>query len=223
MTNHQFNIGDIVTPKPADRVRVEMRAGVAKFGEYRVESVGRFAVNIRPVTPSSLPSGPVTVDADQLVLKTKSSREVVRVEGQEIHPDDIKVGDTIRVSKVNGEMTMMHDATVKKIKRQTDNKNYGALLFYTECQRINWGGGSDETFTLINAVKPRDLLMEKLEAAEGGTAVYSGGLIARKSKMAPNYWDVFNADGVRGLNTAQLREKLKLWNDTAEFMSPEKS
>lgn len=222
MTAHPFKIGDIVTPKPADRVRVEMRAGVAKFCEYRVESVGRFVVNIRPVTPSALPSGPVTVDVDQLVLKPKPSREVVRIEGQEIHPDDIKVGDTIRVSKVNGEMTMMHDATVKKIKRQTDTKNYGTLLFYTEYQRINWASGSDETFTLLKAVAPRDLLMEKLVAAEGGTAVYSAGLIARKSKMDSNYWDVFNADGVRGLNTAQLRERLKLRNDTADFMVPDK-
>lgn len=261
MLTNPFKPGDLVVPAAGEINWVQSNAGLAKFGEYFIDTVdgqhvtvrasgaetatqfkflhNRFTllfklgdtVRVRKESFSTtsrrfhntdltvdlvtadrirvMDEGGSTLNADKNVFRIV--RKQVRVEGAEIKPENIKVGDTIRVSKVSGKMTMIHEAVVGDIKRQTDTKNFGNLLFYTErfsdtAQRINWSKDSDETFTLVKAAPERDVLLDRLVGSLAGQVITYRETWARKH--GDEAWDVVVQGRLSVLSTDNLRTNI---------------
>lgn len=201
--NHDFKVGDLIEPRSNDSYGVEFLCGRSKTGKYEVTSITSSTVYVRPEGTHSIAT---SINASKFLPKVR------RVEGEEIKPENIKVGDTIRVSKVSGKMTMIHEAVVGDIKRKTDTKHYGTLLFYTEqfthtAQRINWGKDADETFTLIKAVPERDKLADRLVGALGGQTITFRESLARKQN--DEKWTMLTGAVVNIMTTEGLRTYIK--------------
>lgn len=201
MTN-PFKVGDLIEPLTNQSHSIEFWCGRSKTGKFEVTSTTSTNVYVRPEGTHSISTS---------VSASKFKPLARRVEDAEIKPEDIKVGDTIRVSKVSGKMTMIHEAVVGEIKRQTDTKNLGTLLFYTErfsstSQRINWGKSTDEVFTLLKAAPERDLLLDRMVAAPAGQVITFREVLARK--CSDDRWEAIYDGGVATLFTGNLRTQI---------------
>lgn len=199
---HSFRTGDLMEPKDQYVENIGYYSGFSKTGKYEVVGVNTHSVRVRPEGSS---------DSSTTVFDDSKFKPLVRrVEGEQILPEHIEVGDTIRVSKISGDMTMIHEAVVGHIVRQTDTKNLGTLLFRTSkmhtAQRINWGGGSDETFTLLKAVPERDVLLDRLTGAKAGQVVTYRDSLARKHN--DEKWDVVFASRASVVSTTSLRDTI---------------
>jgi hypothetical protein len=180
-----FKIGDIVTPTHEDLPTVQKWAGVAVDNKYKVVSVIEQFNEIRvqpiPATTGHMP---------EAFMMKRFTLATYRVEGKEIKPAAIKVGDEILVSKTRDGFTQMRQGVVGSTKRQSHNRaigNEGAILFFTEGpyndakDRLNWGENSGETFTLVKAAPDVDLLLERLTNSTLGQVVTFGTYLARRN------------------------------------------
>lgn len=200
---HSFRIGDLIEPKDSYAENIAYYSGVSKSGKYEVVGVNTHSVRVRPEGSS---------DSSTTVFDDSKFKPLVRrVEGEQILPEHIKVGDVVRVSKVSGAMTMIHEAEVGLINRQTDTKNFGTLIFHTKgdhrAQRINWGGGSGETFTLLKAAPERDLLLERLISSPDRQVIQFRSVLARK--RGKTVWDIYVTDTVTTGTSQEVRDMIK--------------
>jgi len=205
-----FNIGDIVTPASAYHLSVVRDyTGMVKDDLYTVTRINDAYGEIRVSR----------TDTQQEVGTFSTSRfklAPVRVEGMEIRPEDIKVGDEILVTKTRDGFTQMRQGVVGGTKRQSHNRaigNEGAILFYTKGEysdtkdRLNWGEYSGEVFTLIKAAPERDLLLDRLVGSIGGTAILFRESLARKQN--DEKWTMVTGANLNVMTTEGLRTYIK--------------
>ena len=225
------------------RVRLDSVAGERDFRDSSLELVpspkvddlveitkptGKWTAQQGHVVSVNAPWVIVDLDYEKVSFDVKDVRVIeslgpVRVEGKEIKPQDIKVGDEIRVSRTSGGMTSTRQGVVAKVQKFPSSRHKNPYLFNVlngqyAGARLNWDE-ADETYTLIKAAPKVDEVLEALKAAEGGTAVYFGSHMARKSGMS-EWWDVYSATGLFGKGTPELRGLIG--KSHFQFLKPQK-
>lgn len=213
-TMSDIKIGDIVTPTAADLPTVQKWAGPSQGNQYRVtnlsEQFSEIFVQPIPAIPGRRP---------EAFMVTRFKTVVARVEGNEIRPQDIKVGDEILVTRKTMGLSHMRQAVVKEIK--THNDRYGTTLsFQTEHrQKINWGQdhAESEVFTLIKAAPDKDLVLEGLVQAGTGQVITFGTYLARRN--ANTSWTIL--DGVDTTVESAFRLRGLIGEAEVKWMKPE--
>lgn len=177
-TMSDIKIGDIVKPTAENLPTVQKWAGPSQGNRYRVTNLSeQFSeIFVQPI-PAIAGRKPEAFMATRFELVTD------RVEGEEILPKYIKVGDEILVTRVgHDKITHTRQAVVGNIKENNDQ--YGrTLVFQSEVRagKINWGQDFTETFTLIKAAPDKDLLLERLTNSTLGQVVTFGTYLARRN------------------------------------------
>lgn len=171
-------IGDIVKPTGENLPTVQKWAGPSQGNKYKVVNLSeQFSeIFVQPI-PAIAGRKP------EAFMVTRFEKVVARVEGNEIRPQDIKVGDEILVTRNTMGLSHMRQAVVKDIKEHNDR--YGKTLsFQTEHrQKINWGQdhAESEVFTLVKVAPEKDLLLERLTFAGTGQVITYGQMLARRN------------------------------------------
>lgn len=187
--SNQFKYGDIIEPKPGDIERVDRFAGKSLSGRYEVTRADDVNVWVRP-------EGTLNMSVGLLSERFKTPSR--RVEGAEIAPADIEVGDEILVTRTGHNITHMRQGIVGGIARQDHSGNGGLLLktkgqYHGSGERLNWGLEFTETIVLVKAVPERDVLLDKLVGAVGGQVITYRGSLARKRNE--ERWEVLTEKG----------------------------
>lgn len=195
----QFNVGDIVTPNPQDANFVRTYVGESNDGNYTVMEVDGSLMRVRGT--GKLENGRAVNDFRFKLVVLK------RVEGMEIAPAEIQIGDEILVKRVGADKIVhTRQAVVGKIKENNDR--YGRTLVFHSAGdhrsgKINWGQGFTETFTLIKAVPERDKLLDRLVGSLAGQVITYRETWARKH--GDEAWDVVVMGRLSVLSTDHLR------------------
>lgn len=170
-------IGDIVKPTGENLPTVQKWAGPSQGNKYKVVNLSeQFSeIFVQPI-PAIAGRKP------EAFMVTRFEKVVARVEGNEIRPQDIKVGDEILVKREGYDrITHMRQGTVKTIKENKDR--YGTTLVFLSEQggKLNWGQDFTETFTLVKTAPEKDLLLERLTFAGTGQVITYGQMLARRN------------------------------------------
>lgn len=177
-TMSDIKIGDIVKPTAENLPTVQKWAGPSQGNKYQVTNVSnQFSeIFVQPI-PAIAGRKP------EAFMVTRFELVAERVEGKEILPKDIKVGDEILVTRTGHDgIKHTRQAVVGHIKENNDR--YGkTLVFQTEDYRgkINWGQDFTESFTLVKAAPEKDLLLERLTFAGTGQIITYGTYLARRN------------------------------------------
>lgn len=197
-----FNVGDIVTANPQDANFVRTYVGEPANGNYTVTEVDGSLIRVR---------GNGVGGTGRLVNDFRFKRVVLkRVEGGEIEPAGIQIGDEILVKRVGADKIVhTRQAVVGKIKENNDR--YGRTLVFHSAGdhrsgKINWGQGFEETFTLIKAVPERDTLLDRLVGSLAGQVITYREIWARKH--GDEKWDVVVLGRLSTLSTENLRTNI---------------
>ena len=213
----KFKVGDKVKPKAEELESVIGFAGESPDGTYTVTSVsGSDYVRVKSFLKFVRQNGESLTIRDNRFVKVSE-----RMEGTEVQPIDIRVGDEILVTRTGSDgITHTRQAVVGNIEERNDR--YGKTLSFQSVIRggkINWGQDFTETFTLIKSAPKRDLLLERLTAADKGQVITFREVLARK--QVKENWDVFVTGALTDSATVDLRgligESEVLW------MKPEKT
>lgn len=211
-----FKTGDKVRPFGGDKLFVENYCGVSLDGTYTVSYVSEQLVRL--TCADSFASTGRGISHTRLKLVEK-----VRIEGAEISPADIEIGDEILVTRTGHNITHMRKGVVGEIARQ-NHSGLDALLFKTEGQyhgsgeRLNWGMDYTETIVLVKAVPERDKLLDRLVGALAGTVVTYRESWARKH--GDEKWDVVVLGRLSIVNTDVLRNNIS--DSPVTFLTAEK-
>lgn len=201
-----FNVGDKVTAYPMDEGFVRSYAGRPDSdGTYTVTAIVNQLVR---VTGSEKMMFPRSISYTRFRLHAP-----VRVEGEEISPADIQIGDEILVTREGHNITHMRQGVVGEIARQ-NHSGLDALLFKTKGQyhgsgeRLNWGMDYTETIVLVTAVPERDVLLDRLVGSLAGQVISFRGSLSRKRN--DEFWDTLTGagSGVSGDSTVALRQHI---------------
>lgn len=197
----KFQIGDSVEPTPENKPFFEGIITPFEDGTYKVSVIQPHYIQVTDKYGHLSPSYWATR------FQFPATK---RVEGKEIKPADIKVGDEVLVTMSNAGITHTRQAVVHEIKRQTDTKNFGTLLFFAKDSRgfkgsrLNWGKDHpNEAFTLVKAAPERDVLLDRLTGALAGQVITFRETWARKH--GDEMWDVVVKGRLSVLSTDNLR------------------
>lgn len=214
---NNFKAGDIVRPNRVDENFVRTYAGPTADGTYTVLSSEGHMLRLQPNGFEGSATGRGISDSRFTMILP------IRVEGAEIAPADIQIGDEILVTRTGHEITHMRQGIVGEIARQNHSGNDGLLLktkgqYSGSGERLNWGMEFTETIVLVKAVPERDVLLDRLVGALAGQVITYRESWARKH--GDEKWDVVVLGRLSIVNTDVIRTNISA--SPVTFLTAEK-